>query len=70
MASATNEIARNVEQAAEGTDNVTSNIVAVEQAARETGAASGQIKDSAADLSRQAEFLRHEVNQFLAKVRA
>lgn len=69
QSSATNEIARNVEQAAVGTQDVTTNIVAVEQAARETGAASGQIKDAAADLSRQAEFLRHEVDQFLVQVR-
>ncbi len=67
---ATSEIARNVEQAAAGTGEVTSNIVSVEQAARETGAAAQQIKDSASDLSKQAEFLRHEVGQFLNQVRA
>ncbi|MDO8608090.1 MAG: methyl-accepting chemotaxis protein [Phaeospirillum sp.] len=67
---ATSEIARNVEQAAVGTEEVTNNIVSVEQAARETGHAAGQIQDSASDLSRQAEFLRHEVNQFLVQVRA
>ena len=67
---ATSEIARNVEQAAAGTGEVSSNIVSVEQAARETGAAAQQIKDSASDLSKQAEFLRHEVGQFLNQVRA
>ena len=70
QSSATSEIARNVDQAAVGTEDVSTNIVLVEQAARETGSAAGQIKDSAADLSRQAEFLRHEVDQFLTKVRA
>jgi len=70
QSSATSEIARNVEQAAVGTEDVSSNIVQVEQAARETGAASGLIKTSAADLSRQAEFLRQEVTQFLAQVRS
>jgi methyl-accepting chemotaxis protein len=69
QSSATSEIARNVEQAAVGTEDVTTNIVQVELAARETGTASGQIKDSAADLSRQAEYLRHEVSQFLSQVR-
>ena len=67
---ATGEIARNVGQAAVGTGEVSSNIASVEQAARETGAAAQQIKDSASDLSRQAEFLRHEVGQFLSQVRA
>ncbi len=67
---ATGEIARNVEQAAEGTQEVTRNIVSVEQAARETGAAAEQIRESSTDLSRQAEFLRHEVGQFLVQVRA
>jgi len=70
QSSATSEIARNVEQAAVGTEDVSTNIAQVELAARETGAASGQIKDSAADLSRQAEFLRQEVNQFLYQVRS
>jgi len=69
QSSATGEIARNVEQAASGTEEVTTSIVAVEQAARETGAAAGEIKNSATDLSKQAEFLRHEVDQFLTKVR-
>ena len=67
---ATNEIARNVEQAAAGTGEVSANIVSVEQAARETGAAAAQIQTSSSDLAKQAEFLRHEVGQFLAQVRA
>ncbi|CDK97619.1 putative methyl-accepting chemotaxis protein [Magnetospirillum gryphiswaldense MSR-1 v2] len=67
---ATNEIARNVEQAADGTQQVTENIVSVEQAARETGSAAEQISISATDLSKQAEYLRHEVGQFLSQVRA
>ena len=67
---ATGEIARNVEQASAGTQEVSANIVSVEQAARETGGAAEQIKISATDLSKQAEFLRHEVGQFLNQVRA
>ncbi|CAA7620246.1 Methyl-accepting chemotaxis protein (fragment) [Candidatus Terasakiella magnetica] len=42
----------------------------MEQAARETGAAAEQISESSTDLSRQAEFLRHEVASFLAQVRS
>ena len=67
---ATSEIARNVEQAAAGTGEVSANIVSVEQAARETGSAAEQIQSSSSDLAKQAEFLRHEVGQFLAQVRA
>ncbi|MBI3447266.1 MAG: bacteriohemerythrin [Magnetospirillum sp.] len=70
QSAATTEIARNVEQAATGTEEVSSNIVSVEQAARETGHAAEQIKDSATDLSKQAEFLRREVGRFLTQVRA
>jgi methyl-accepting chemotaxis protein len=39
-------------------------------AARDTGAAAEQIAESSADLSKQAEFLRHEVGRFLTQVRA
>jgi len=67
---ATNEIARNVEQAAVGTQDVSSNIVSVERAAGETGAAAAQIQSAATDLSKQAEYLRREVGQFLDQVRA
>jgi len=67
---ATQEIARNVEQAAAGTQEVSSNIGGVSQAANETGEAAGQITRAAADLSRQSETLRAEVDRFLATVRA
>ena len=67
---ATNEIARNIEQAATGTEEVSSNIISVEQAAHETGAAAEQINSSATDLSKQAEYLRHEVGLFMTQVRA
>jgi methyl-accepting chemotaxis protein len=67
---ATQEIARNVEQAATGTRDVTSNIGSVTQAAAETGAASGQVLQSASGLSEQSELLRGEVDSFVAKVRA
>ncbi|WP_316978569.1 methyl-accepting chemotaxis protein [Shumkonia mesophila] len=67
---ATQEIARNVEQAAAGTQEVSANIGGVSQAANETGAAATQIQSTAADLSRQSETLRAEVDKFLANVRA
>ncbi|MBC7906535.1 MAG: HAMP domain-containing protein [Rhodospirillaceae bacterium] len=69
QSSATMDIARNVEQAAVGTEQASSNIIVVEQAARETGAAAEQIKDAATALSKQAAVLRHEVGQFMTQVR-
>jgi len=68
--SATNEIARSVEQAAQGTQQVATNIVMVEHASNETGVAAQQIASSSQDLSKQAEYLRAEVGNFLDNVRA
>ena len=67
---ATNEIARNVEQAANGTESVSANISSVEESARHSGNAAHQIRLSALDLSRQAEYLNHEVSRFLNQVRS
>jgi methyl-accepting chemotaxis protein len=68
--SATQEIARNVQQAATGTQQVSANIVGVSQGANETGAAANQVLGAAGQLSRQAERLRQEVDQFIAGVKA
>ena len=67
---ATREIAENTQQAATGTHEVTTTISEVTQAASETGAAAQQVLSSAADLSKQSESLRIEVDGFLAKVRS
>jgi methyl-accepting chemotaxis protein len=67
--SATQEIARNVQEAAHGTSAVTANIEAVSTAAGETGSAVGGLQGAAAELSQQAETLRHEVETFISKVR-
>jgi methyl-accepting chemotaxis protein len=66
----TREIARNVQQAAQGTQQVNNNIGGVTEAAASTGAASNQVLDSASQLSAQAEAMREEVERFLANVRA
>jgi methyl-accepting chemotaxis protein len=63
------EIARNLQGAAHGTGQVSSN-VGVNQAAAETGAASSQVLASAEALGRLAETLRGDVGSFLAKIRA
>ncbi len=67
---ATGEIARNVDQAAVGTQEVSSNITTVDQAAKDSGQAAEQIRESSLDLSRQAEHLNQEVARFLHQVRA
>ena len=65
----TQQIARNVQEAAKGTGHVSSNITGVNQAAAETGASSNQVLSSAEELGRQAETLRADVDNFLARVR-
>jgi methyl-accepting chemotaxis protein len=67
---ATREIARNVQQAAHGTGQVTDNIASVSQAASDTGAAASQVLGSAEELSRQSELLRAELDRFIEVVRA
>jgi len=67
---ATQEIARNVQQASRGTAEVSSNIAAVSEAAGSTGAAASQVQDSAAELAKQGQALRIEVDRFLAEIRA
>jgi methyl-accepting chemotaxis protein len=67
---ATQEISRNVQQAAIGTTQVTSNIAEVSRGARETGAASAQVLSSAQSLSSESNHLRDEVAKFLSTVRA
>ena len=68
--SATQEIARNVQQAAAGTTEVSANISGVNDAAQETGAAATQVLSSAGELSRNAERLKRQVEDFLHEVRA
>ncbi|HYG90784.1 MAG TPA: methyl-accepting chemotaxis protein [Azospirillum sp.] len=66
----TGEITRNVQQAAQGTEEVSGNIVQVNQAATQTGSAATQVLGASSELSRQAESLRREVETFLAGIRA
>jgi methyl-accepting chemotaxis protein len=67
---ATQEIVRNVAQAAIGTGEVTNNITGVAKASEETGAAAAQVLGAASELSRQSEHLGAEVSRFLETVRA
>ncbi|KQP59741.1 methyl-accepting chemotaxis protein [Methylobacterium sp. Leaf108] len=70
QSAATQEIVRNVAQAATGTGEVTSNISGVADAAESTGAAASQVLVSASELSRQSGHLSSEVTRFLITVRA
>ena len=67
---ATNEIVQAVNQASIGTTEVTSNISGVARMAEETGAGAHQVLDASSELAKQAEHLRHQVQSFLAQVRA
>jgi methyl-accepting chemotaxis protein len=67
---ATREIARNVQAAAQGTQEVTSSIATVRTGANSTGAAATQVLGAAKELSRYSENLGHEVTAFLAGVKA
>jgi methyl-accepting chemotaxis protein len=67
---ATREIARNVQQAAMGTGQVSQNIIGVNEAANQTGEAAGQVFTAATDLSGRSASLQADVERFLAGVRA
>ena len=67
---ATSEIARNVQQAAIGTQEVSSHILGVSQAAETTGTAAGTALTMASELSSEAENLRTEVDDFIMRLKA
>lgn len=67
---ATREIARNIQHAAGGTSEVSSNIVGVSTASAEAGAAAGEVLSASAALRREADVLRSEIDAFLSNIRA
>ena len=67
---ATREIARNVQQAAGGTQETTSNITGVSQAAGETGEAAVQVLATAGEVARGSTTLKDSVTSFLERVKA
>ncbi|WP_316224717.1 MULTISPECIES: methyl-accepting chemotaxis protein [unclassified Bradyrhizobium] len=67
---ATQEISRNDQQAAQGTELVSSNVVDVQRGATETGSASSQVLGAAKSLAQDSDRLKREVAQFLQSVRA
>ena len=66
----TQEIARNVLDAANGTRGVSANIMGLNRAADETGQAANMVLSSAAGLAEEADTLRREAERFLSSVRA
>jgi methyl-accepting chemotaxis protein len=67
---ATQEISRNVQQAAQGTMQVCSDITHVQRGASETGAASSHVLSAARLLSGESNRLKLEASKFLNSVRA
>jgi methyl-accepting chemotaxis protein len=67
---ATQEITRNIQQAAHGTTQVAGNISEVRNGAASTGTASAEVLASAKALADQSGRLKTEVGKFLATVRA
>ena len=67
---ATQEMSRNIHQAAQGTSNVTANLADVQRGTNDTGAASTQVLSAAQSLSRESSRLKLEVSKFLSTVRA
>ncbi|WP_342735406.1 methyl-accepting chemotaxis protein [Bradyrhizobium sp. B117] len=67
---ATREIARNIQHAAGGTSEVSSNIVGVSTASAEAGAAAGEVLSASDALRREADMLRGEIDAFLNNMRA
>jgi methyl-accepting chemotaxis protein len=67
---ATSEIARNVQQAAEGTRQVTTQIADVSTKMSQSGAAARTMQDTVDALSAKAETLTDQISGFLKEVRA
>jgi len=61
---------RNIQHAATGTQQVSSNITEVQHGATETGSASEQVHSAAQSLSSESNRLKLEVAKFLDSVRA
>jgi methyl-accepting chemotaxis protein len=67
---ATREIARNIQHAAGGTSEVSSNIVGVSCASAEAGSAATEVLNASGALRRETDVLRAEIDAFLSNIRA
>jgi methyl-accepting chemotaxis protein len=66
----TQDIARNIHEAATGTRDVADNIGVLTATASETGSSATKVFDAASELARQQESMRGEMEKFLATIRA
>ncbi len=67
---ATREIARNIQHAAGGTSEVSSNIVGVNDASTKAGSAAQEVLQASSALRDEADGLRAEIDTFLTSIRA
>lgn len=67
---ATEEISRNIAEAASGTQQVSTNIVRVTDASKRTELAANDLQGAAGSLNQQSSKLRGEVERFLVDIRA
>ncbi len=70
QATATLEINRNISEVAQGTGEMSATLVVVNNAAARSSSAANRVLASAGELSKQADLLRRDLADFLAKVRA
>ncbi len=70
QAGATQEIASNVQQAAQGNQEISANISGVTDAAKQAGAAAKEVLNASAELSRQSETMRRQVEDFIGSIKA
>ncbi|TYC61905.1 hypothetical protein FMN50_06495 [Rhodobacterales bacterium] len=70
QATATSEISVSVDQAAQGTNEVSRSIVVVSKGASETDAASGSVVEASELLMEQSTSMRQVVEHFLSEVNA
>jgi methyl-accepting chemotaxis protein len=66
----TTEIARNIQDASNSTQEVSRNIIGVTEAANSTGDIATQVLSAASALNSQAEGLRNQVDEFFAQIQA
>ena len=64
------ELARNIDMAATGTDGVNENIAQLRDGATATGAAASQVQSAASKLGTDADLLRDTMREFVGKVRS
>ena len=67
---ATNEIARNVQHASAGTEQVSSNVGGISQAAADTGLIATRVSGASQRISGEVNTLRAEVEKFLSSMKA